>query len=62
MPKVTAANAFVDLQNLGIISEEDPTQLFTNLSQIGAGNFGIVYRVCLAVKIIFRPPRLGRVK
>lgn len=44
MPKVTGANAFADLQNLGIISNEDPTQLFTNLSQIGTGNFGIVYR------------------
>eukprot|EP00108_Taenia_solium_P001168 TsM_000033300 transcript=TsM_000033300 gene=TsM_000033300 len=44
MPKVSGANAFIDLQNLGIISSEDPTQLFTNLSQIGAGNFGVVYR------------------
>ncbi|KAM3181392.1 hypothetical protein ACTXT7_014464 [Hymenolepis weldensis] len=44
MPKITSANAFNELQNNGIICREDPTQLFTDLSQIGAGNFGIVYR------------------
>ncbi|VUZ39236.1 unnamed protein product [Hymenolepis diminuta] len=44
MPKITGANAFNELQNNGIICREDPTQLFTDLSQIGAGNFGIVYR------------------
>lgn len=49
MPKTTGASAFTELQNNGIISREDPTILFTNLSQIGAGNFGIVYRVCLFV-------------
>ncbi|VDD82988.1 unnamed protein product [Mesocestoides corti] len=44
MPKITGANAFIELQNNGVISKEDPSQLFTDLSQIGAGNFGIVYR------------------
>ena len=46
MPKPSGANAFIELQSSGVISKEDPTQLFTDLSQIGAGNFGIVYRVC----------------
>uniref|UniRef100_A0A5K3FD33 non-specific serine/threonine protein kinase n=1 Tax=Mesocestoides corti TaxID=53468 RepID=A0A5K3FD33_MESCO len=46
MPKITGANAFIELQNNGVISKEDPSQLFTDLSQIGAGNFGIVYREC----------------
>ncbi|KAM7535252.1 hypothetical protein Aperf_G00000100786 [Anoplocephala perfoliata] len=44
MPKTTGASAFTELQNNGIIGKEDPTLLFTDLSQIGAGNFGIVYR------------------
>uniref|UniRef100_A0A0X3PWU6 non-specific serine/threonine protein kinase n=1 Tax=Schistocephalus solidus TaxID=70667 RepID=A0A0X3PWU6_SCHSO len=44
MPKITASNAFSDLQSKGIISKEDPNALFTDLHQIGAGNFGIVYR------------------
>nr|VZI43495.1 unnamed protein product [Spirometra erinaceieuropaei] len=44
MPKITASNAFSELQSQGIISKEDPNTLFTDLHQIGAGNFGIVYR------------------